>query len=448
MFTRYHAIQLLRQDARALLARLDRVKSFALHETMVPAAAPALAAQSAIERYLAHGRTDLRRLVVEYMRWLQSPAAGSAPLAELQRRFSFLRLRFNTVLSQFDIFADVMTQRSEAETGVWLAGLDVLAADALVLPDHYYEAPPIICYLDRGHGAAIRRVRTRLPGGGNNPVAVIRVPRERMVSHGIASSLVHEVGHQGAALLDLVNSLRQELRNQPVPCTRRLDVNLLFDRWISEIVADFWSVAKVGVASTRGLMGVVSLPRAFVFRNSVNDPHPIPWIRVKLSCAMGNALYPHPQWTRLAAIWDAFYPLVGLDERQQQVLTTLEANLPAFVDRLVNHRPAALHGKALGEVIATADRHPSQLRAQLQEYRLSPTYRQQASPTLLFAIIGQAQADGAMNPQRESRLLTSLLTQWALQRTLRATDLCLLPRTLPQRIQTIEDETFITEKVF
>ena len=75
----------------------------------------------------------------------------------------------------------------------------------------YYEPPPVICYLDRGHGAAIRRARTRLPGGGENPVAIIRVPRERMVGSGIASSLVHEVGHQASALLDLVNSLRPVL---------------------------------------------------------------------------------------------------------------------------------------------------------------------------------------------------------------------------------------------
>ena len=99
------------------------------------------------------------------------------------------------MLTQFDIFADVLSQRSEHDTGVWLSGLDVVAADALALPD-YYEAPPVICYLDRGHGAAIRRARTRLPGGSENPVAVVRVPRERMVGSGIASSLVHEVGHQ------------------------------------------------------------------------------------------------------------------------------------------------------------------------------------------------------------------------------------------------------------
>lgn len=437
MFTRYRALQLLTQEARALLTRLDRVKSFALHETMVPAAAPALAAQSAIEHYLARGRADLRRLVTDYLRWLQSPAAGSASVAELQRRFTFLRLRFNAVLAQFDIFADVMTQRSEYETGVWLAGLDVLAADALTLPGNYYEAPPIICYLDRGHGAAIRRVRTRLPGGGDNPVAVIRVPRERMVSHGIASSLVHEVGHQGAALLDLVNSFRHALRHRPTPRTGPLAVTPFFDRWLSEILADFWSVAKVGVASTRGLMGVVSLPRAFVFRNSLADPHPIPWIRVKLSCAMGNALYPHPQWSTLAAIWQAFYPLTGLDAQQQQLLLALEAGIPPFVERLVTHRPKALGGKRLGDVIAAADRHPSQLRVYYQQWRLTPAQMHQAPPTLLFAVIGQAQADGAIRPQTESRLLSALLTQWALQRTLHTSDLCVAPRPAPQLTLTV-----------
>ena len=56
---------------------------------------------------------------------------------------------------QFDLFNDVITQRSENETGVWLSGLDVVSADALQLTDHYYDAPPVICYLDRGVGAAI-----------------------------------------------------------------------------------------------------------------------------------------------------------------------------------------------------------------------------------------------------------------------------------------------------
>ena len=114
-----------------------------------------------------------------------------------------------------------------------------------------------------------------------------------MVGSGIASSLFHEVGHQGAALLSL-ESLRPVLRGLRKGSPSDAAAWDLWERWISEIVADFWSVARVGVASTMGLMGVVSLPRAFVFRINPDDPHPAPWIRVKLSAAIGKALYPQP----------------------------------------------------------------------------------------------------------------------------------------------------------
>ena len=46
----------------------------------------------------------------------------SAAPAVMQRRFTMLRLRFIVTLTQLDIFADAITQRSEYETGVWLAG--------------------------------------------------------------------------------------------------------------------------------------------------------------------------------------------------------------------------------------------------------------------------------------------------------------------------------------
>ena len=194
-----YAHWMLDQEARALLARLARLKPFVLSEPMLSAASLLPAAQIAIERFLAGGRRELRERVENFLKWLKSEGQRTSP-AEAQRRFVFLRLRFNAVLSQLDLFNQVITQRSETETGVWMSGLDVVSADALALPG-YYEPPPVICYLDRGVGAAIRRARTRLPGGGDNPVAIIRVPRERMIGSGIASSLIHEVGHQGAALL-------------------------------------------------------------------------------------------------------------------------------------------------------------------------------------------------------------------------------------------------------
>jgi hypothetical protein len=414
---------MLLHETRSLVARLAMVKPFALQETMLPAAALLPTAQSAIDKYLVVGRRQLRRLLHEFLRWLQQPASDDATPEEAQRRFTMLRLRFNVVLTQFDMFSDVITQRSENETGVWLGGLDVVSADALELPG-YYQAPPIICYLDRDIGAAIRRARTRLPGGGQNPVAIVRVPRERMVGTGIASSLVHEVGHQAAALLDLVDSLRPILKGLQRGAAASRTPWQMWERWISEIVADFWSVARVGIASTIGLVGVVSLPRSFVFRLNLDDPHPIPWIRVKLSAAIGEALYPHPQWRRLGALWESYYPPVGLAAEAQFLLAQLLESMPAFVALLINHRPKALRGRSLMEVMDVGQRQPVRLAALYRQWGSNPADMYRASPVLVFAVIGQARADGGISPEDESALLTKLLTYWALRATVNMSELC------------------------
>lgn len=430
--TRSPALWVIDQEARALLTRLARVKAFALQESMVPAAGILPMAQTAIEHYLAKGRRELRDSANRFLAWLHDwDAQGGSP-AEAQSRFTLLRLRFNAVLSQFDIFADVLTQRSEHETGVWLAGLDVVAADALGMPD-YYDAPPAVCYLDRGVGAAIRRARTRLPGGGDNPVAIIRVPRERMVGASIASSLIHEVGHQAAALLGLVESLREVLKRKWQQDGEGAHSPWRYwERCVSEIAADFWSVARVGLASTLGLMGVVSLPRAFVFRINLDDPHPFPWIRVKLSCAIGNALYPHPQWARFAGIWESFYPKAMLEPEQRKVVDRLEASMGDFVRVLVNHRPLALKGRSLIEAMKVEQRRPERLAARLQQWTTDPQRMYQTAPSLVFAVIGQARADGAITPEAESKVLAKLLTHWALRATLDTSALCAaLPKVRP-----------------
>jgi hypothetical protein len=416
------ATRMLTDEARALLTRLRRVKSFSLNETMVPAAALSLLAQTAIERQLAGGRRALRRRVNDYLCWLCGPSGRAASPAEAHRRFALLRMLFNAALAQFDLFSQVVTQRSENEIGVWLSGLDFVASDALELPG-YYEAPPLACYLDRGPGAAIRRARTRLPGGDENPVAIIRVPRERMIGSAIASSLIHEVGHQAAALLDLVPSLRSELRSR----NRHQDPTAvwgLFDRWISEIVADLWAVARLGIGATQGLMAVVSLPRAFMFRVNRNDPHPSPWIRVKLSCAMGRALFPDPQWDRLAALWESFYPTDDLAPKVRDIHRRLERAIPEFVDLLIRHRPASLRGRSLGEVMQLENRQPHRLAALYRTWKAAPALLRRAPPTLVFAVIGQARADGQINPELEARVLASLLTFWALRSNLDTSEIC------------------------
>lgn len=429
-----YAHWMLDQEARALLARLDRVKPFVLTEPMLLAASLLPAAQIAIEHFLAKGRRELKERVQDFLGWLHGEGGQASP-EDIQRRFVFLRLRFNAVLSQLDLFNQVITQRSEYEQGVWLSGLDVVASDALALPD-YYQAPPVICYLDRGVGAAIRRARTRLPGGGQNPVAIIRVPRERMIGSGIASSLVHEVGHQGAALLELVPSLQLVLRAKQGDAREPL-VWRLWDRWISEIVSDFWSVARVGIASTLGLIGVVSLPRPFIFRLNFDDPHPTPWIRVKLSCAIGDGLYPHPQWRRLARLWEAYYPVADLDDERQGLLARLEASLPEFVSLLINHRPKALRDRSLLEAMNVERRTPSRLTALFGAWSNTPRQMYRAPPSLVFAVLGQAKADDNLSPEDESDLLAKLLTFWAMRSTLDSSAYCAaIPRSQVRALAT------------
>ena len=373
--------------------------------------------QSAIERSLFQGRQELRELTHWFIRWLSGPGRHSTA-GQAQRRFAVVKLRFQAVLNEFNIFSDAITQRSEHDNGPWISGLDVVAADALALPGLYYDLPPVICYLDRGPGASIRRARTRLPGGYRNPVAIIRVPRERMVGSGIAASLVHEVGHQAAALLDLVPSLRPILQGLQRGGAADRDLWAIWERWIAEIVADLWSMARVGIAATLGLIGVVSLPRPFVFRIDLDDPHPTPWLRVKLSAAMGQALYPHPQWARLAALWEELYPPTGLGDTQFTLLRRLEAQIPALVALLVNHRPARLRGHSLPEVMRTATRKPEHLAMLFTAWSADPAAMYRAEPTIVFAVIGQARADQRLSPEDESTLIGRLLTFWALKTTL------------------------------
>jgi hypothetical protein len=418
------AAAFLEQEARALLTRLDQVGPFVLHETMVAAAAPTPAALSAVDQFLIEGRRALGDRVTGYVDWLHGPGAGQPP-SELQRRFTSIRLAFNDVLSQFDLFTEAVTQRSEHRTGVWLSGLDMLAADAMRLPGGFFEAPALICYLARGPGAAIRRARTQLPGGGENPVAMIRVPRERMVGHGIASSLVHEVGHQAAALLSLVESLRPALllhQRRVGPEARPAWAS--WQLWISEIVADLWSVARLGIGSTLGLVGVVSLPRWFVFRPSGADPHPIPWIRVQVSCALGDALYPDRQWHELAELWSQLYPQESAPAAMRAPLARLEAEIPALVQFILQHRPPALRGARLGDALGLRDRGRDALMERYASWEESPAGPAETPPTLAFAVVGQARAAGLISPERESRVLSELLTGWAVRGSLDTSLLC------------------------
>lgn len=232
---------------------------------------------------------------------------------------------------------------------------------------------------------------------------------------------MHETGHQAAALLGLVESLRPEIQRawRDTAGAERVAWRL-YERWISEIVADLYSIARVGVSSTMGLMGLVSLPSAFVFRMAPDDPHPFAWIRVHLSCTFGDALYPDPQWRQLAQVWTSLYPVRRLPSDRVRVIQALLATMPAFVRLVLGHRPASLRGRALGEVLHGSDRSPDRLVRLFQEWMADRSAIPLTRPALAFAAVGQARARGLLTPEGEDRLLGRLISYWALRSTLQA----------------------------
>jgi len=422
------ATRMLQFEAQALLERLGELRPFSLTLPMVAAAAPSVGAQAAIDTFMSRGRQQLRRMVDRFLSWLRSPAGVSASPSQAQQRFTFVRLRFLAVITQFDIFADALSERSQHGYGELIGGLDAAASEALELPGNLYDPPPVICHLDRGPGAAIRRARTRLPGGGVSPVAIIRVPRERMVGSAIAGSLVHEVGHQGAELLNLVEPLRALLGRLASRGGPEASAWACLQRWISEIVADLWGVARVGVSATVGLIGVVSLPRAFVTRVSLDGPHPTPWIRVKISAAIGKALYPDPQWDRLAALWEDFYPLGEARAEDAAAFRLLERVLPRFVRLLLSFHSDRTGGATLAEIFPREDRTPVRLRQLWRAHGRSGSELAKLTPTIAFAVVGQARHDGAVNAATEIAILRRLLRFWALRSTIDASEVCALLR--------------------
>ncbi|WP_315817253.1 hypothetical protein [Paraflavitalea speifideaquila] len=190
-----------------------------------------------------------------------------------------------------------------------------------------------------------------------------------MVASGIGSSLVHEVGHQGSALLDLIPSLKPVLNDLSRRDTARSESWKLLNRWISEILSDFWSVSFLGISATTGLMSVVSLPKYFVFRAVDNDPHPFPWIRVKISLAFGKLVYPEDQWYRLERLWESMYPKAGLKPASLALINNLEATLPAFAKLVSEHKPLKLKGKMIGDIFPYQERQPEQLRAYYRQWK-------------------------------------------------------------------------------
>ena len=141
----------------------------------------------------------------------------------------------------------------------------------------------------------------------------------------------------------------------------------------------------------------MSLPRPFVYRFSLTDPHPFPWIRVMVSAAIGQHLYPDPQWAALRRLWRQLYPPSQAPPQVADVIGRLLPSVPGLAAALAGHRPAGLRGASLADALAHPSRRPADLRRLRAVTSTDRSAAARVRPALRFAVLGQARWDGRLS---------------------------------------------------
>jgi hypothetical protein len=404
------ALLMLADNTVGLSQRVQAVQSFNDTIAMVKSASISDKAFSQINSFLLQNKITICTKLDEMLALLKSEKTAGTNITKLNFRHVAQKIMVNNFFTCVDEYEDVLIQRGEQYYGIQIAGIDHLAKNAMKLEGVSLDAPEIICYLERGWGAAIRRANTKMAGGVKAPVSIIRIPRERMGSISLAGSLVHEVGHQIAALFDLNAKMKNELALK-YRQTKKEEWNI-FGNWISEILADVFSVGKLGICSTMGLMQVMTLPSFLVFNLDLTDCHPFPYIRVKINCAAGKYLAPSLQWGELENVWDTYYNTSNLHKSAVQRIDNMLKIIPELIAIIMEFNPIKdkpLKIKQLFNTELLSWNNASKIyNGRLLKKRL---YKMGCCEA--FAALGQLKQKGFIKPEEEVNIVSELLQRFS-----------------------------------
>jgi hypothetical protein len=133
----------------------------------------------------------------------------------------------------------------------------------------------------------------------------------------------------------------------------------------------------------------------------------------------------------LENIWLSYYPPKDLEGGKRKFIDLLVKTMPGLATLIAHHRPKSLRGASLQEALQTDQRQPARLKALFRSWRASRSEMYKASPTTVFAVIGQARAEGVITPETEGRIFAEMLKYWALRDTLDTVVYCAKPALVP-----------------
>lgn len=341
---------------RSALATLDDIENFAS-----AAAWRALESylDTAIRRPLGQAVEELKREADVLSAQLRA-ARGDDDLERVRQRVVAFRRRFLQVETMLDFYGDAVNTRTSPKLGAILRGCDFLASQSLerALAPLGRSVPPVLVYIDKGFGASILRAGLRFwTGGPLSPAAVIKITRHNL---GRPTALVHETGHQFAAIVgwneELAAALQRELAGPSA------EVASMWAATASEVAADCFAFAHAGYGSVAALHDVVAGEEKSVFQLMPGDPHPVAFVRVLLGVQMCVRFFGAGPWDELAAAWVRTYPVRRAPHDVRGLLELSVELLPKIVDVCMRRPMRAFGGRSLAALVDPAAVRPDALK--------------------------------------------------------------------------------------
>jgi hypothetical protein len=136
----------------------------------------------------------------------------------------------------------------------------------------------------------------------------------------------------------------------------------LYASWASEIGPDFWTFCGSGIAAVAGIRDILSLPPDHVLRITFGDPHPPPFVRVRLAFECARQVWGQGEYDRWEREFVALYPLEGTTRETAAVLHEAVTSVPAVARALLNTRFRVLGNRPIAALFDLPALAPDRLK--------------------------------------------------------------------------------------
>jgi hypothetical protein len=144
----------------------------------------------------------------------------------------------------------------------------------------------------------------------------------------------------------LPKAIRAALQKAGAPDT----IADLYALWVFEIGPDFWTFCAAGAAQAAAIKEILALSPAHVFRVSLSDPHPTPYLRVLLAFHWCRYLWGRGEWDDWQEIWLQLYQIKDAPANVRNLIQQARKYIPLVSRILFQTRFDTLNGSTIPDL--------------------------------------------------------------------------------------------------